>query len=46
MNKFPGTPLESQRDIVKMSLRLELQFLGDGIVQNWVFQGESDYVSH
>ena len=46
MNKFPGTALESKRDVVKMRMRLELQFLGDGMVQNWLFQVENDCVSH
>lgn len=38
--------MESQRDIVDMSLRLELQFLGDSMAQNQMFQVENDYVSH
>lgn len=38
--------MESQKDIVDMSLRLELQFLRDSMAQNWMFQVENDYVSH
>lgn len=46
LREFPGTPWQSQRYIVDLRLRLELQFLGDGMVQNWMFQVESDRVSH
>lgn len=46
MNKFPGTPLENQRDVAEMRPRLELQFLRDGTIQNWMFQVEDNYVSH
>lgn len=38
--------MESQRNIVDMSLRLELQFLGDSMAQNQMLQVENDYVSH